>query len=74
MTRRRVATSSGVRESLEDKRETVGFESSTKVLDPRLLRRIFEGPHEAYWADAKIGSHIGIGNDPDIYDGGCTAA
>lgn len=39
-------------------------------LDPRLLDRIFEGPHEAYWADAKIGSHIGIGKDPDIYERG----
>lgn len=96
-------------ERLEDKRETIGFRSPTRVLiplvddttlevtldgdgyrylsdrdvdldeydryvkmvlDPRLLRRIFEGPHEAYWADAKIGSHIGIGKDPDVYERG----
>lgn len=96
-------------DSLEDKRETIGFQSPTRVLiplvddvtlvvsldgdgveyrsdreidldeyeryvkmvlDPRLLARIFAGPHEAYWADAKIGSHIGIAKDPDIYERG----
>ncbi len=39
-------------------------------VDPRLLRRLFEGPHRAYWADAKIGSHIGISKEPDIYERG----
>lgn len=39
-------------------------------LDPRLLEWIFEGPHRAYWADAKIGSHLGIAKDPDIYERG----
>ncbi|QLK27799.1 MBL fold metallo-hydrolase [Natrinema zhouii] len=38
--------------------------------DPRLLRRLFEGPHSAYWADAKIGSHLGIQKEPDIYERG----
>ncbi|MWV65396.1 MBL fold metallo-hydrolase [Halorubrum sp. JWXQ-INN 858] len=38
--------------------------------DPRLLRRLFEGPHEAYWADAKIGSHLGVSKEPDIYERG----
>jgi len=39
-------------------------------VDPRLLLRLFEGPHSAYWADAKIGSHIGISKQPDIYERG----
>lgn len=39
-------------------------------LDPRLLRRLFEGPHSAYWADAKIGSHLGIRKEPDVYERG----
>lgn len=39
-------------------------------VDPRLLKRLFEGPHSAYWADAKIGSHIGIEKEPDIYERG----
>lgn len=39
-------------------------------VDPRLLKRLFEGPHEAYWADAKIGSHVGISKEPDIYERG----
>jgi len=39
-------------------------------VDPRLLRRLFEGPHSAYWADAKIGSHLGISKVPDIYERG----
>lgn len=39
-------------------------------VDPRLLLRLFEGPHRAYWADAKIGSHIGISKVPDIYERG----
>ena len=38
--------------------------------DPRLVRRLFEGPHSAYWADAKIGSHLGIHKEPDIYERG----
>lgn len=37
-------------------------------VDPRLLRRLFEGPHEAHWADAKIGSHLGIAKEPDVYE------
>ena len=39
-------------------------------VDPRLLKRLFEGPHSAYWADAKIGSHLGISKEPDIYERG----
>jgi UDP-MurNAc hydroxylase len=39
-------------------------------VDPRLLRRLFEGPHSAYWADAKIGSHVGVSKEPDIYERG----
>ncbi|WP_306057957.1 MBL fold metallo-hydrolase [Natronococcus wangiae] len=39
-------------------------------VDPRLLKRLFEGPHSAYWADAKIGSHLGISKVPDIYERG----
>lgn len=39
-------------------------------LDPRLLKRIFEGPEHAHWADAKIGSHLGIAKQPDIYERG----
>ena len=39
-------------------------------VDARLLRRLFEGPHSAYWADAKIGSHVGISKEPDIYERG----
>ena len=39
-------------------------------VDPRLLKRLFEGPHSAYWADAKIGSHVGISKVPDIYERG----
>ncbi len=38
--------------------------------DPRLLKRLLEGPEHAYWADAKIGSHIGIRKEPDIYERG----
>ncbi|ELY56524.1 Zn-dependent hydrolase of the beta-lactamase fold-like protein [Natronococcus amylolyticus DSM 10524] len=39
-------------------------------IDPRLLKCLFEGPHSAYWADAKIGSHLGISKQPDIYERG----
>jgi len=39
-------------------------------LDPRLLKRIFKGPAHAHWADAKIGSHLGIAKQPDIYERG----
>ncbi|MFC7099010.1 MBL fold metallo-hydrolase [Halobaculum marinum] len=39
-------------------------------VDPRLLARLFESPHEAYWADAKIGSHVGISKKPDVYERG----
>jgi UDP-MurNAc hydroxylase len=39
-------------------------------VDPRLLKRLFEGPHSAYWADAKIGSHVGISKEPDVYERG----
>lgn len=38
--------------------------------DPRLLKRIFEDPANAHWADAKIGSHLGIAKEPDIYERG----
>ncbi|ELY61790.1 MBL fold metallo-hydrolase [Natronolimnohabitans innermongolicus] len=39
-------------------------------VDPRLLKRLFEGPHSAYWADAKIGSHLGMQKEPDVYERG----
>jgi UDP-MurNAc hydroxylase len=39
-------------------------------VDPRLLTWILRGPSNAHWADAKIGSHIGIGKSPDIYERG----
>ena len=39
-------------------------------VDPRLTKRLFEGPHSAYWADAKIGSHLGISKEPDVYERG----
>ncbi len=39
-------------------------------VDPRLLKRLLDGPHNAYWADAKIGSHVGISKEPDIYERG----
>ena len=39
-------------------------------VDPKLLMRLFEGPHRAYWADAKIGSHVGISKEPDVYERG----
>ncbi|WIV66865.1 MBL fold metallo-hydrolase [Natrialbaceae archaeon AArc-T1-2] len=39
-------------------------------IDPRLLNRLLDGPHSAYWADAKIGSHLGISKEPDIYERG----
>lgn len=94
-------------ESLETKREKIGFSTDTVVLiplvddvcleltlngdgyeyvtdvstddydgyvmmdvDPRLLKRIFKGPHYAYWADVKIGSHISMRKEPDIYERG----
>ena len=37
-------------------------------LDPRLLDRLLQGPEEVHWADAKIGSHLGISKQPDIYE------
>jgi len=37
-------------------------------LDPRLLERLLEGPEEVHWADAKIGSHLGISKRPDVYE------
>ena len=39
-------------------------------VDPRLLKRIFLGPHHAYWADVKIGSHIAMRKEPDVYERG----
>lgn len=39
-------------------------------LDPRLLSRLLEGTHRAHWADAKIGSHLGIRKEPDVYERG----
>lgn len=40
------------------------------AVDPRLLKRLFEGPEHAYWADAKIGSHVGVRKEPDVYERG----
>ncbi|QRV15534.1 MBL fold metallo-hydrolase [Haloterrigena salifodinae] len=94
-------------ESLEEKRERIGYSTETTVLislvddvylelsmngggyryvsdprpveydgyvkleaDARLVKRLFEGPHSAYWADAKIGSHLGVQKEPDIYERG----
>jgi UDP-MurNAc hydroxylase len=37
-------------------------------VDPRLLARLLEGPEEVHWSDAKIGSHLGISKQPDIYE------
>ncbi|WP_336023512.1 MBL fold metallo-hydrolase [Halobellus salinisoli] len=37
-------------------------------LDPRLLGRLLSGPDAVHWADAKIGSHLGISKQPDIYE------
>ncbi|WP_144905472.1 MBL fold metallo-hydrolase [Halobellus captivus] len=37
-------------------------------LDPRLLARLLSGPDAVHWADAKIGSHLGISKQPDIYE------
>jgi len=39
-------------------------------VDPRLLKRLFRGPHHAYWADVKIGSHVRMRKEPDIYERG----
>ncbi|MFC7138116.1 hypothetical protein ACFQRB_19840 [Halobaculum litoreum] len=37
---------------------------------PPPARAAVRGPHAAYWADAKIGSHVGISKEPDIYERG----
>jgi UDP-MurNAc hydroxylase len=37
-------------------------------VDPRLLNWLLQGPEEAHWSDAKIGSHLGIAKQPDIYE------
>ncbi|NHN59435.1 MBL fold metallo-hydrolase [Halorussus rarus] len=51
--------------------DTDDYDAWVKLeVDPRLLKRLFEGPHSAYWADAKIGSHVGISKEPDIYERG----
>lgn len=39
-------------------------------IDSRLLEWLLEGPSKAHWADAKIGSHLGIDKRPDIYERG----
>ncbi|WP_416839111.1 MBL fold metallo-hydrolase [Haloferax sp. DFSO52] len=38
--------------------------------DDRLLRRLLDGDDKAHWADAKIGSHITVFKQPDIYERG----
>ncbi|WP_459194834.1 MBL fold metallo-hydrolase [Halosimplex sp. J119] len=37
-------------------------------VDPRLLDWLLQGSEKAHWADAKIGSHLGISKQPDIYE------
>mgnify|MGYP000173797546 CR=1 FL=1 len=37
-------------------------------VDPRLLNWLLQGPEKAHWSDAKIGSHLGISKQPDIYE------
>jgi len=37
-------------------------------VDPRLLNRLLQGSEHAHWSDAKIGSHLGIAKQPDIYE------
>ncbi|RLM54030.1 MBL fold metallo-hydrolase [Halobellus sp. Atlit-31R] len=45
------------------------YDGYVKVdVDPRLLARLLEGPEAVHWADAKIGSHLGISKQPDIYE------
>ncbi|MDZ5810220.1 MBL fold metallo-hydrolase [Halorubrum sp. AD140] len=39
-------------------------------VDPRLLRWLLEGTDRAHWADAKIGSHLGVRKEPDVYERG----
>ena len=45
------------------------YEGYVRVeVDPRLLRRLLDGTESAHWSDAKIGSHLGISKEPDIYE------
>ncbi|WP_206022015.1 hypothetical protein [Salarchaeum sp. JOR-1] len=37
-------------------------------VDPRLLNWLLQGSENAHWSDAKIGSHLGIDKQPDIYE------
>ncbi len=37
-------------------------------VDPRLLNWLLQGTEHAHWSDAKIGSHLGIAKQPDIYE------
>jgi UDP-MurNAc hydroxylase len=37
-------------------------------VDPRLLNWLLQGTDRAHWSDAKIGSHLGIAKQPDIYE------
>ena len=37
-------------------------------VDPRLLNWLLQGTEKAHWSDAKIGSHLGIAKQPDIYE------
>ena len=46
-----------------------GYDGYVRVeTDPRLLRRLLDGTESAHWSDAKIGSHLGISKQPDIYE------
>lgn len=38
--------------------------------DNRLLEWLLDGDHHAHWADAKIGSHLSVRKEPDIYERG----
>ncbi|MGB9965696.1 hypothetical protein [Halobacterium hubeiense] len=67
-----------------DDRQPVGFDPATTVsvsrlddeydgyvlieVDPRLLNWLLKGSEHAHWSDAKIGSHLGIAKQPDIYE------
>lgn len=45
------------------------YDGYVKVdVDPRLLGQLLAGTDQAHWSDAKIGSHLGISKQPDIYE------
>ena len=45
------------------------YEGYVRVeVDPRLLNWLLQGTEQAHWSDTKIGSHLGIAKQPDIYE------